>query len=357
MSLTFFVVVQQANNFVFSLFNIVDLHLDYERKIAEQINGEGGRRKGEKNRRTKAIADDEHGPWPLKCAYHGGVDQERPITPANFLPEMPELRKKRTVQNKVVEYLTLRLFSKQSIFHLVDILFKDMKDDYKLLEDSGTDEDDENGEGLDEERLEGSREGGGDQSGEESDDPTRANIDIEDYMSIKGVLTIERIKDIVGEIMSSCQKKMKYEILEAIMKGVIFQKKKLRESFMQEILNAQDSASYRLALEAHINSGIKPKQTDLKSGIVDPNYAKKYERIINFNAADINDRPVDEKDPTFRNRLFVLTSKGIHIMENLPGGPGGLRCLTCPLSAFCPRGPSKVRFIDYESIQTVINFP
>jgi hypothetical protein len=31
---------------------------------------------------------------------------------------------------------------------------------------------------------------------------------------------------------------MKYEILETIMKGVIFQKKKLRESFMQEILNA-----------------------------------------------------------------------------------------------------------------------
>ena len=41
-------------------------------------------------------------------------------------------------------------------------------------------------------------------------------------MSIKGVLTIERIKDIVGEIMNSCKKKMKYEILEKIMKGVIF---------------------------------------------------------------------------------------------------------------------------------------
>lgn len=283
------------------------------------------------------------------------------MDPADFLPEMPELRKKRTVQNKVVEYLTLRLFSKQSIFHLVDILFKDMKDDYKLLEDSETDEDDEDDEGFNNERPEGAKEDEKEQNGEESDDPLRANIDIEEYMNIKGVLTIERIKDIVGEIMSSCQKKMKYEILEAIMKGVIFQKKKLRESFMQEILNAQDSASYRLALEAHINSGIKPKQTDLKSGIIDPHYAKNYDRIINLHAVDMNDRPVDKKgedsDSTFHNRLFVLASKGIHIMENLPGGPTGLRCHTCPLSALCPRGPSEVRFIDYKSIQTVINFP
>ena len=41
-------------------------------------------------------------------------------------------------------------------------------------------------------------------SGEENDDPTRANIDIDEYMGTKGVLTIERIKDIVGEVMSSC---------------------------------------------------------------------------------------------------------------------------------------------------------
>ena len=36
------------------------------------------------------------------------------------------------------------------------------------------------------------------------------------------------------------------------MRGLIYQKKRLRESFMQEILNAADSATYRLALEKHI---------------------------------------------------------------------------------------------------------
>lgn len=146
---------------------------------------------------------------------------------------MPDLRKKRTIQNKVVEYLTLKLFSKQSIFYLVDILFKDMKDDYKLLEETKSDEEEDEEERAEEGKAaEDKQEDEADLSGEESDDPTRANVDLEEYMAIKGVLTIERIKDIVGEIMSSCQKKMKYEILETIMKGVIFQKKKLRESFM-----------------------------------------------------------------------------------------------------------------------------
>ena len=138
-----------------------------------------------------------------------------------------------------MEYLTLKLFSKQSIFYLVDILFKDMQDDYKLLEQSRSDEEeDEEEQGEDGKAAEEKQDDDADLSGEESDDPARANVDIDAYMDIKSVLTIERIKDIVGEIMSSCQKKMKYEILETIMKGVIFQKKKLRESFMQEILNA-----------------------------------------------------------------------------------------------------------------------
>jgi hypothetical protein len=64
-------------------------------------------------------------------------------------------------------------------------------------------------------------------------------------MSLKGVLAIERIKDIVGEIMNTCSKTMRYEILQKIMRGVIFDQKRLRESFMQEILTAADDAIYR----------------------------------------------------------------------------------------------------------------
>ena len=68
-------------------------------------------------------------------------------------------------------------------------------------------------------------------------------------MDLKGTLYIERIKDIIGELMASCQKGMKYQILETMMRCTIFDKKRLRSSFMQEILRAADNASYRIALQ------------------------------------------------------------------------------------------------------------
>ncbi len=41
---------------------------------------------------------------------------------------------------------------------------------------------------------------------------------------------------------------MKYKICQTIMKGVVYEGKKLRISFMQEILKSADDASYRIAL-------------------------------------------------------------------------------------------------------------
>jgi len=70
-------------------------------------------------------------------------------------------------------------------------------------------------------------------------------------MSLKGTLTIERIKDVVGEIMGSCRD-LKYEILNKIMRGVIFEQRRLRESFMQEILKAQENAVYKSSLEEYL---------------------------------------------------------------------------------------------------------
>ena len=153
--------------------------------------------------------------------------------------------------------MVLSLFSKESIFTLVDILFKDMKADYKTIENTKfkTDSDHED---SDHSRLGHNFENkdsisqDDEDSEEDSEDETKYGKDMEEYINIKGVLTIERIKDVVGEIMNSCAKKMKYEILEKIMKGVIFEKKKVRQSFLQEILNAADNSSYRNALEKYI---------------------------------------------------------------------------------------------------------
>ena len=45
-----------------------------------------------------------------------------------------------------------------------------------------------------------------------------------EYIQIKNILYIEKIKDIVGLILAYCKKTMKYEVLEIIMRGVIFKK-------------------------------------------------------------------------------------------------------------------------------------
>jgi hypothetical protein len=129
--------------------------------------------------------------------------------------------------------MVLRLFSKQSIFSLVDILFKDMQEDAKKLQE--VEEDDLVEEEEDEDEEEEDDEAGD----EEPQDPTKYGYDMDEYLDTKGILTIEGIKDIVGEIMSTCQKKISYDILEYILKGKVFEKKIIRESFLQEILNAQ----------------------------------------------------------------------------------------------------------------------
>jgi hypothetical protein len=52
----------------------------------------------------------------------------------------------------------------------------------------------------------------------------------------------------LGDYLSKC-KDFKYDILEAIMKGVVFEKRKLRESYMQEILRSLLDSSYKIAIE------------------------------------------------------------------------------------------------------------
>lgn len=162
-----------------------------------------------------------------KCQYEEVDYNPNKVTHENYKVQLPDLRKKRSIQQKVVEFMVLKMFSQKSIFTLVDILFKDMKEDHKSIMSTKITDGDDLLEG--DEVAENSGivvdEEGKDEEEEESEDETKYGVDIDDYMGTKGVLTIERIKDIVGEIMNSCQKKMKYQILEKIMKGVIFKKK------------------------------------------------------------------------------------------------------------------------------------
>ncbi len=49
-------------------------------------------------------------------------------------------------------------------------------------------------------------------------------------------------------------KHLKYTVLENIMKGVVFEKKKLRETFLQEILSQVTDSGIRASLEAFLVS-------------------------------------------------------------------------------------------------------
>ena len=96
---------------------------------------------------------------------------------------------------------------------------------------------------------------------------TKFGHDTEAYLELKGLLSIERIKDIVGQIMSICKSELEYDIMEYIMKGVIFEKKSLRESFMQEVLNSAGIFNYTMKLENYLNANkITVKNYKLKEG-------------------------------------------------------------------------------------------
>lgn len=123
---------------------------------------------------------------------------------------MQELRKKRTIQSKIVEQMIISMFTKESIFSLIEILFKDMDEDHKIF-------DPEEEESSSQECSDGQSEScalrrmnviddrfSEHEAGVEEDDPSDYGKDIQEYLEVKGVLSIERIKDIVGEIVGSC---------------------------------------------------------------------------------------------------------------------------------------------------------
>ena len=77
--------------------------------------------------------------------------------------------------------------------------------------------------------------------------------------------------------MSNCQKEMRYDILHKIMQSVQFQKKRIRQSFVQEILNTADQSTYKREMQKYIN-----------------NEMGQDDRIIEICRADINTTVVEK---------------------------------------------------------------
>tara|TARA_B110000285_G_scaffold231585_1_gene300625 strand:- start:812 stop:1483 length:672 start_codon:yes stop_codon:yes gene_type:complete len=152
--------------------------------------------------------------------------------------------------------------------------------------------------------------------------------------------------------------------MQKIIGNMVFKKEKMRQSFMQEILNAADAAAYKQALEQQINR-VGDRQT-----IKD--YYRKYQetptsgtpndRVIEFSGVDMNlviheqvhERSPPPPDPNFVQRLFVLTNNGIQIMKTVPKS---MQCSNCPADKFCPTGPIQDFCIRFANIETIVNFP
>ena len=124
--------------------------------------------------------------------------------------------------------------------------------------------------------------------------------------------------------MCSCPKTVKFEIMEKIIKNMVFKNEKMRQSFMQEILNAADTASYRRALEDKINIKTDDKFRTVKEYYLEfkktTTRGTPYERIMELSEVDMNLAIHDQIkkeiqpipwDPNFVPRLFILTNNGI----------------------------------------------
>lgn len=194
----------------------------------------------------------QNGRPSFKCMFQE-QPQEEPITPENFLVDKVLIREKRSVQSKVVEFLVLRLFQKSTVEQLLDILFNDMAIDaqiydqtrdrhsrpdhvegFKVVAGAGMKQQEgpklSEYSGMPPERVvqEDERDCvkdhdhafldvGEEMHGHLAPLAQKFHVNVEEYIKIKGILYIEKIKDIVGGIMANCSKNMKYEILQYIM--------------------------------------------------------------------------------------------------------------------------------------------
>lgn len=105
LSLTFYVVVNQANNFQFCDLDLYRIHKQKEIQIFKDNEG------FDADLPLHLQEETLEGPWILKCEQEGWAVTP-PYEAETFDVFIPDLRKKRSVQAKVVEHMVLKMFSK-----------------------------------------------------------------------------------------------------------------------------------------------------------------------------------------------------------------------------------------------------
>ena len=205
----------------------------------------------------------------------------------NYEVDLKDIQAIQPIQAIMAETLVNMLVPRQVTFSLIDILFKDMKSDYdELIEKGAASESEEEEKKPDSESDLSEAKSLLEMDEEPEEEDEEESLVIER----KGILTIERIKDIVGEIMNTSKDTQEFDIIQYIIVGKVFEKKVLRESFLQEILNAVINASYANAMEVFINKEIfhKDKKEGQRKNLRINQQSDEIERVMEFSKVDIN---------------------------------------------------------------------
>jgi len=127
-------------------------------------------------------------------------------------------RTRRSPQEKCLDLQISSLFPVQNILTFIEIVFRDMNLAYKVFENPASEHE---------------------------------FINEPDFVRTKSNYAREYIKKFLGEYLSKC-KDNKYQILEYFMKGMVYEKKKLRESYLQEILKSMGDSLYKTGIEEYL---------------------------------------------------------------------------------------------------------
>ncbi len=132
---------------------------------------------------------------------------------------------------------------------------------------------------------------------------------------------------------------LKYDILESIMQASVFEKKKVRKSFLQEMLNSQRNARLKTSIHSFLHKSRLGLLFDIEQR----------EKLHCFAYVDL--APLNSN--SFAKRIIALSNAGIYILKPPKGEP-------CPIEGpaeFCRSSPTVHTCFPYERIEEIIDFP
>lgn len=149
------------------------------------------------------------------------------------------------------------------------------------------------------------------------------------------------IVDMVGAYMGICED-AKYQILEFFKSHQIFKELNLRKSFLQNVLNNNQFALYKIEIAKYMKKNYGAYKIPIQEGEPTP------ERISFIAWVDCNIHPSSD----WNKRLLVMSHRWFYILKDTSRDG----CTMCGNEKFCPSGPPYVDHFNYQQIKSIIKF-